>query len=69
MSCVRELFRFLVSLVNPRDMSNSEPMIQMGLALLTVALETGAAHIHNYPPVMEVAARVLNLRLMSVAVA
>ena len=52
--CVRELLRFLISLVNPRDISNSEPMIQMGLSLITVALETGVAHVHNYPPIMEV---------------
>ena len=43
--CVRELFRFLVSLTNPLDRHNSDVMIHMGLSLLTVALESGADHI------------------------
>lgn len=51
--CIRELFRFLISLVNPRDMSNTDPMIQMGLSLLTVALETSSAVLHNFSPIME----------------
>ncbi|XP_030308769.1 Golgi-specific brefeldin A-resistance guanine nucleotide exchange factor 1 isoform X1 [Calypte anna] len=43
--CIRELFRFLISLTNPHDRHNSEVMIHMGLQLLTVALE--AAPIAN----------------------
>jgi hypothetical protein len=43
--CVRELFRFLISLTNPIDRHNTDVMIHMGLSLLTVALETGADHI------------------------
>ncbi|NXG72683.1 GBF1 factor, partial [Baryphthengus martii] len=38
--CVRELFRFLISLTNPHDRHNSEVMIHMGLQLLTIALES-----------------------------
>ncbi|XP_076459823.1 Golgi-specific brefeldin A-resistance guanine nucleotide exchange factor 1-like isoform X2 [Babylonia areolata] len=46
--CVRELFRFLISLTNPVDRHNTDVMIHMGLSLLTVALETGADHISSY---------------------
>ncbi|XP_066549516.1 Golgi-specific brefeldin A-resistance guanine nucleotide exchange factor 1 isoform X2 [Amia ocellicauda] len=44
--CLRELFRFLISLTNPHDRHNSDVMMHMGLQLLTVALES--AHISNY---------------------
>ncbi|XP_029464878.1 Golgi-specific brefeldin A-resistance guanine nucleotide exchange factor 1 isoform X2 [Rhinatrema bivittatum] len=44
--CIRELFRFLISLINPHDRHNSEVMIHMGLQLITVALES--APIANY---------------------
>ncbi|XP_067828505.1 Golgi-specific brefeldin A-resistance guanine nucleotide exchange factor 1 isoform X2 [Heptranchias perlo] len=44
--CIRELFRFLISLTNPHDRHNSDVMIHMGLQLLTIALES--AHIANY---------------------
>ncbi|XP_035255460.1 Golgi-specific brefeldin A-resistance guanine nucleotide exchange factor 1 isoform X3 [Anguilla anguilla] len=44
--CLRELFRFLISLTNPNDRHNSDVMMHMGLQLLTVALE--AAHIAPY---------------------
>ncbi|CAH2321847.1 Golgi-specific brefeldin A-resistance guanine nucleotide exchange factor 1 isoform X1 [Pelobates cultripes] len=44
--CIRELFRFLISLTNPHDRHNSEVMIHMGLQLITVALES--APISNY---------------------
>ncbi|XP_069705453.1 Golgi-specific brefeldin A-resistance guanine nucleotide exchange factor 1 isoform X3 [Periplaneta americana] len=46
--CVRELFRFLISLCNPLDKQNTETMIHMGLTLLTVALEIGADSIGKY---------------------
>ncbi|NXI51963.1 GBF1 factor, partial [Chloroceryle aenea] len=48
--CVRELFRFLISLTNPHDRHNSEVMIHMGLQLLTVALES--APIANCQPLL-----------------
>ncbi|XP_048125322.1 Golgi-specific brefeldin A-resistance guanine nucleotide exchange factor 1-like isoform X2 [Alosa alosa] len=44
--CLRELFRFLISLTNPHDRHNSDVMMHMGLQLLTVALE--ASHIAPY---------------------
>ncbi|RXN24787.1 Golgi-specific brefeldin A-resistance guanine nucleotide exchange factor 1 isoform X3 [Labeo rohita] len=44
--CLRELFRFLISLTNPHDRHNSDVMMHMGLQLLNVALE--AAHIALY---------------------
>uniref|UniRef100_A0A8C2E3F8 Golgi-specific brefeldin A-resistance guanine nucleotide exchange factor 1 n=1 Tax=Cyprinus carpio TaxID=7962 RepID=A0A8C2E3F8_CYPCA len=44
--CLRELFRFLISLTNPHDRHNSDVMMHMGLQLLNVALE--AAHIAPY---------------------
>ncbi|XP_022240117.1 Golgi-specific brefeldin A-resistance guanine nucleotide exchange factor 1-like isoform X2 [Limulus polyphemus] len=46
--CVRELFRFLVSLICPLDHHNTEMMIQIGLGLLKVALEAGADSIGNF---------------------
>lgn len=46
--CVRELFRFLISLTNPLDRHNTDVMIHMGLSLLSVALESGADHIGRY---------------------
>ncbi|KAM9325556.1 Golgi-specific brefeldin A-resistance guanine nucleotide exchange factor 1 [Gastrophryne carolinensis] len=44
--CIRELFRFLISLTNPHDRHNSEVMVHMGLQLIIVALES--APIANY---------------------
>ncbi|XP_071337602.1 Golgi-specific brefeldin A-resistance guanine nucleotide exchange factor 1 isoform X2 [Trachinotus anak] len=44
--CLRELFRFLISLTNPHDRHNTDAMMHMGLQLLTTALES--AHIANY---------------------
>ncbi|XP_072138695.1 Golgi-specific brefeldin A-resistance guanine nucleotide exchange factor 1 isoform X4 [Mobula birostris] len=44
--CIRELFRFLISLTNPHDRHNSDVMIHVGLQLLTIALES--APIANY---------------------
>lgn len=46
--CVRELFRFLVSLTNPLDRHNTDVMVHMGLSLLIVALETAADQISCY---------------------
>ena len=45
---MRELLRFLVSLINPYDQHNTDIMIHMGLSLLTVALESGADHIAQF---------------------
>ncbi|CAH1795724.1 unnamed protein product, partial [Owenia fusiformis] len=46
--CVRELFRFLISLTNPLDRHNTDVMIHMGLSLLAGALESGADNITTY---------------------
>ncbi len=50
--CVRELFRFLISLTNPLDRHNTDVMTHMGLSLLTVALESGADHIPAFSSLM-----------------
>ncbi|GFG39058.1 hypothetical protein Cfor_02589 [Coptotermes formosanus] len=52
-ACVRELFRFLISLCNPLDKQNTETMIHMGLTLLTVALEIGADSIGKYNSLLD----------------
>ena len=46
--CVRELFRFLVSLINPHDSHNQDMMVQIALSLLATALETGAEHLDKF---------------------
>ena len=51
--CIRELFRFIISLINPRDRHNNETMIGMGLSLLTVAMETGGAHMSRFGSLKE----------------
>ena len=43
--CVRELLRFLISLINSK---NSDNMISMGLNLITIGLESGIDHISSY---------------------
>ncbi|XP_030835951.1 Golgi-specific brefeldin A-resistance guanine nucleotide exchange factor 1 [Strongylocentrotus purpuratus] len=46
--CVRELLRFLISLINPHDRHNTDLMMHMGLSLLTIAVETGCDHIPSF---------------------
>jgi hypothetical protein len=43
--CLRELMRFLISLINSK---NSELMITMGLNLITIGLESGIDHISSF---------------------
>lgn len=43
--CVRELLRFLISLIGNK---NSDLMISMGLNLITIGLESGIDHIASY---------------------
>ena len=50
--CVRELLRFLVSLINPLERQNSEAMIHVGLRLLTIAVETAADVIAAVPSLL-----------------
>lgn len=49
---VRELLRFLISLINPLERQNSEAMIHIGLKLLTVAFETAADAIASVPSLL-----------------
>eukprot|EP00118_Oscarella_pearsei_P026459 m.309936 g.309936 ORF g.309936 m.309936 type:complete len:1642 (+) comp48637_c0_seq1:73-4998(+) len=52
--CIRELFRFLIALINPRERHKSDLlMIQMGLSLLTVALECGCHSIANLQSMLQ----------------
>lgn len=46
--CVRELFRFLISLCSPLDKQNNEIMTHLGLSLLQVALEMAADALSNF---------------------
>ncbi|ERL94183.1 hypothetical protein D910_11465 [Dendroctonus ponderosae] len=52
LACVRELFRFLISLCNPNDKQNTDVMIHIGLTLLTVAFEVGADSIGKHAPLL-----------------
>lgn len=47
--CVRELLRFLVSLINPHEKQNSEMMVHLGLKLLLVAVESDMEGISRHP--------------------
>ncbi|KAL0274869.1 UNVERIFIED_CONTAM: hypothetical protein PYX00_002898 [Menopon gallinae] len=48
LGCIREFFRFLISLCNPMDKQNTDMMIQVGLSLLRVAFEVGADAIGQH---------------------
>lgn len=50
--CIRELFRFLVSLCSPLDKQNSEIMMHLGLSLLQVTLEVAADALSNFPSLL-----------------
>ena len=50
--CIRELFRFLVSLCSPIDKQNTEIMIHLGLNLLQVTLEVSADSLSNFPSLL-----------------
>lgn len=52
MPCVREVFRFLISLTSPTNEQNTPAMILTALNLLTVGLEVGAEHINNTPSLL-----------------
>lgn len=52
--CIRELFRFLISLCNPMDKQNTDVMIHMGLTLLTVTFEVGADSIGKYDSLLAI---------------
>lgn len=46
--CIRELFRFLISLCNPMDPQNTDSIIQIALNLLTVVFEVASDNIGNF---------------------
>ncbi|XP_013140764.1 PREDICTED: Golgi-specific brefeldin A-resistance guanine nucleotide exchange factor 1 [Papilio polytes] len=50
--CVRELFRFVISLCNPLETQNTSAMVQLGLALAGTALEVAADLLPRYPALM-----------------
>ncbi|GBP56447.1 Golgi-specific brefeldin A-resistance guanine nucleotide exchange factor 1 [Eumeta japonica] len=50
--CVRELFRFLISLCNPLDTQNTPAMVHLGLCLVETALEVGVDQIAKYPSLL-----------------
>ncbi|KAL6443797.1 hypothetical protein ACFW04_001694 [Cataglyphis niger] len=53
--CVRELFRFLISLCSPLDKQNNEIMTHLGLNLLQVALEIAADALSNFSSLLALA--------------
>ncbi|XP_062518371.1 Golgi-specific brefeldin A-resistance guanine nucleotide exchange factor 1-like isoform X2 [Corticium candelabrum] len=53
LSCVRELFNFLITLINPHDRNNSAAMIQMGLSLIIAALENGCEAIGRLKSILQ----------------
>jgi len=53
--CVRELFRFLISLCSPFDKQNNEIMTHLGLSLLQVALEIAADALSNFSSLLALA--------------
>lgn len=46
--CIRELFRFLISLCNPLDNQNTDNVIQIALNLLTVVFEVASDNIGEF---------------------
>ncbi|XP_026741827.1 Golgi-specific brefeldin A-resistance guanine nucleotide exchange factor 1 [Trichoplusia ni] len=50
--CVRELFRFLISLCNPLDSQNTSGMVHLGLSLVGTALEVSADQLAKYPSLL-----------------
>lgn len=68
LACVRELFRFLISLCNPVDKQNTDLMIHLGLTLLTVAFEIGADSIGKYQCLLTLVKDELCRNLFSVSI-
>ncbi|CAG9565007.1 unnamed protein product [Danaus chrysippus] len=50
--CVKELFRFLISLINPLEPQNTSAMVQLGLSLVGTALEVAADHLASCPALL-----------------
>lgn len=68
LACVRELFRFLISLCNPLDKQNTDVMIHLGLSLLIVAFEVSADHIGKYATLLALVKNELCRNLLSVSI-
>ncbi len=47
-----ELLRFLISLINPHEAGNTEAQINIGLSLITTALEVGVTSIGRFPSLL-----------------
>lgn len=52
--CVRELFRFLISLVNPHNKQNTDLMIHVGLNFLLVTLKNGVDFMSKHSSLLSV---------------
>ncbi|XP_047992703.1 Golgi-specific brefeldin A-resistance guanine nucleotide exchange factor 1 [Leguminivora glycinivorella] len=52
LACVREVFRFIISLCNPLDTQNTSGMVHLGLCLAGTALEVGADQLARYPSLL-----------------
>lgn len=66
--CVREMFRFLITLCNPLDKQNTDAMIHLGLTLLTVAFEVAADSIGKYSSLLSLVKDELCRNLFSVSI-
>ncbi|KPJ17222.1 Golgi-specific brefeldin A-resistance guanine nucleotide exchange factor 1 [Papilio machaon] len=63
--CVRELFRFVISLCNPLEGQNTSAMVQLGLALVGTALEVAADQLPRYPALLHLVRDPLCRNLLS----
>ncbi|CAG4994635.1 unnamed protein product [Parnassius apollo] len=63
--CVRELFRFLISLSNPLEPQNTSAMVQLGLSLAGTALEVAADQLAHYPALLQLVRDPLCRNLLS----
>jgi len=52
---VYELLRFLASLINPHEAANTEAQINIGLSLITTALEVGVDSLARFPSLLGLA--------------
>lgn len=66
--CVQELLRFLTVICNPHDKQNTDVMIQIGLSLLTIALEVGANSIFRHPTLLAIVEDTLCRNLLAVCI-
>ncbi|KPJ12857.1 Golgi-specific brefeldin A-resistance guanine nucleotide exchange factor 1 [Papilio machaon] len=64
--CVRELFRFVISLCNPLEGQNTSAMVQLGLALVGTALEVAADQLPRYPALLHLVRDPLCRNLLSI---